>query len=327
MELAEKIITSLKAQIAAGKITSNIVTAVSPVAEGSSSTGATLVSIPTTSRSNTSSMLLTSVISSGASIINTPVSGTIISGIAVITSTTNTNASASTIVSTPLITTTTTTATISNAVTNTSTSTPVVSPVTTGSTETTTHSRSSFIPAAYRLKMPHYKAGADIDIFINRYEQFCKTQNISEEEKAGYLLNALDDTTFTIIIRELSEVERNNYEKLKEHLMRRLDIIRENGQRRLLLRQARRKPGQDLQSFYTDLLSLAAKAYSGPHTPEYSKITDEAIMDQFICGCEDEKIRIFLLDKNPKSSREALSLATTHQSAMRYNESIKDLSM
>ena len=327
VELAEKIITSLKAQIAAGKITSNIVTAVSPVAEGSGSTGATLVSTPTTSRSNISSMLLTSGISSGASIINTPVSGTIISGTAVITSTTNTNASASTIVSTPLITTTTTTATISNAVTNTSTSTPIVSPVTTGSTETTTHSRSSFIPAAYRLKMPHYKAGADIDIFINRYEQFCKTQNISEEEKAGYLLNALDDTTFTVIIRELSEVERNNYEKLKEHLMRRLDIIRENGQRRLLLRQARRKPGQDLQSFYTDLLSLAAKAYPGPHTPEYSKITDEAIMDQFICGCEDEKIRIFLLDKNPKSSREALSLATTHQSAMRYNESIKDLSM
>ena len=65
VELAEKIITSLKAQIAAGKITSNIVTAVSPVAEGSGSTGATLVSTPTTSRSNISSMLLTSGISSG----------------------------------------------------------------------------------------------------------------------------------------------------------------------------------------------------------------------------------------------------------------------
>ena len=50
-------------------------------------------------------------------------------------------------------------------------------------------------------------------------------------------------------------------------------------------------------------------------------------MDLFIRGCKEEKIRLFLLDKNPKSSREALSLATTHQSAMRYNESIKDRGM
>ena len=206
-------------------------------------------------------------------------------------STVNTNARASTLLSTQLITTTTTTAKASNAVTNTSTGTV-----------------SLFIPAAYRLKMPHYKAGADIDKFINRYEQFCKTQNISKEEKAGYLLNTFNNTTFTVIIRELSELERNNYEEIKEHLMRQLDIIRENGQRRLLLRQARRKSGQDLQAFYTDLLNLAAKAYPGPHTFEYSKITDEAIMDQFTCGCEHEKIRIFLLHKNPKSPREALSL-------------------
>ena len=224
----------MKTQIAVEKVTSNTVTAVSPVAEGSSLTGATLVSTPTTSQSNTSNMLLKLGISSGASIISTPASGTIISGTTVITSTVNTNVSASIIVSIPVITKTNATATISNAVTNTSTITPVVSPVTTGSTETTTHSRSSFIPAAYKLKMPHYKAGADIEIFINRYEKFFKTQNISEEEKASYLLNALDDTIFTVIIRELSEVERNNYEKLKEHLIRRLDIIRENGQRRLL---------------------------------------------------------------------------------------------
>ena len=74
-----------------------------------------------------------------------------------------------------------------------------------GQTETATYSRSMNIPAAYRLKMPHYKAGGDIEIFINRYEEFLKTQNIAEGEKASYLLNALDDTTFTVVIRELNE--------------------------------------------------------------------------------------------------------------------------
>ncbi len=88
-----------------------------------------------------------------------------------------------------------------------------------------------------------------------------------------------------------------------------MDIIREKGQRHLLLR--RRKPGQDLQTVYTDLLSVAAKVYPGLHTTEQAQIANEAIMDQFICGC-GQKIRIFLLGKNPKSSREALSLATDH---------------
>ena len=49
-------------------------------------------------------------------------------------------------------------------------------------------------------------------------------------------------------------------------------------------------------------------------------------MDQLIYGCEDKKMRLFL-EKNPKSSREALSLATSYQSAIRYNDTIRDLTI
>ena len=265
------------------------------------------------------------IITPGLSTTNTPLTSTLTTQPAIVTANlgSNTNATISTSVSTT-----------DNTASATMTTTSMIAAPTTGNTtdpkglgatETATYSRSMNIPAAYRLKMPHYKAGGDIEIFINRYEEFLKTQNIAEGEKASYLLNALDDTTFTVVIRELNERERNNYPILKEHLLKRLDIVRERGQRRLLLRQARRKPGQDLQTFYTELLSLAAKAYPGSHTPEQAQVTDEAIMDQLICGCEDEKIRVFLLEKSPKSSREALSLAMAYQSAMRYNDSIKDL--
>ncbi len=338
LDRAEKLIITLEANAATMTGPNNTVMTIIPTADMNNTTADTSARTPITLGLLSGSTVFNPGINSGTLVSGTLTSGITLTGTGAITSTVNTSSSAGTIVIAPLITTTMTTTTANTTTANTSTASTVVniagtgtaaaSTITTGSTgvtETSTFSRSSNIPAAYRLKMPHYKSGADIDIFINRYEQFCNTQKIAEDEKAGYLLNALDDTTFTVIIRELSELERNNYEKLKEHLLRRLDIIREKGQRRLLLRQARRKPGQDLQAFYTDLLSLAAKAYPGPHTTEQAQITDEAIMDQFICGCEDEKIRIFLLDKNPKSSREALSLATAHQSAMRYNESIKDL--
>ena len=179
----------------------------------------------------------------------------------------------------------------------------------------------------YKIRMPSYKSGGDIETFINRYEQFCETQNIAEDQKAKLILSALDDITFTVIIRELNETERKEYKKVREHLLKRFDVLKEKGQRRLQLRQAKRKIGQDLQSFYTDILSLAAKAYPGPHTKEQAQIADDAIMDQLIYGCEDEKMRLFLLEKNPKSSREALSLATSYQSAMRYNDTIRDLTI
>ena len=68
------------------------------------------------------------------------------------------------------------------------------------------------------------------------------------------------------------------------------------------------------------MLGLAAKAFPSDN----GVVMDEAIMDQFICGCDDEKVRLHLLDKAPKTSREALSLAISYQAAIRYNEYIKD---
>ena len=172
----------------------------------------------------------------------------------------------------------------------------------------------------YGLKIPIYQSGADIEVFVNRFEHYCETQSISAKQKADIILNALDDVTFTVVNRELSEAEKKNYVVVKEHLLKRFDLLKEKGQRRLIMRQSRRKPGQDLAAFYSELLGLAAKAYPG----ENAHVVDEAVMDQFIYGCEEEKVRLHLLDKSPKSSREALSLATTFQAAMRYNESIKE---
>ena len=91
----------------------------------------------------------------------------------------------------------------------------------------------------YQIRMPSYKSGGNIETFINRYEQFCETQNIAEDQKAKLILSALDDITFTVIIRELNETERKEYKKVREHLLKRFDMLKEKGQRRLQLRQAK----------------------------------------------------------------------------------------
>ena len=83
----------------------------------------------------------------------------------------------------------------------------------------------------YKIRMPSYKSGGDIETFINRYEQFCETQNIAEDQTAKLILSALDDITFTVIIRELNETERKEYKKVREHSLQRFDVLKESGQR------------------------------------------------------------------------------------------------
>ena len=102
-------------------------------------------------------------------------------------------------------------------------------------------------------------------------------------------------------------------------------MLDDKRQMRLLLRQALRKSGQDIQEFYTDLMNVTAKSYPDPHNLEQAQLIDEIIVDQLISGCKDEKIRLFLLERNPTSSRDALSHAMNYKSAIKYHESIKSI--
>ena len=89
--------------------------------------------------------------------------------------------------------------------------------------------------ATYKIKMPTYKTGDNMEMFINHYEYFCKTQYIANDKKAIFLLHALDEITFAVVVRELTENKRDNYSELKEYLLKRFDTVQEQGQRRYFL--------------------------------------------------------------------------------------------
>ena len=107
--------------------------------------------------------------------------------------------------------------------------------------------------ATYGVKMPTFKANGDIELFLDRFEQFCTTQHVDVSRKANLLLSALDEATFTVVKRELNDNERQNYDMLKRHLLARFDIFKEAGQKRLIFRQAKREVSQSFEEFYTHL--------------------------------------------------------------------------
>ena len=93
------------------------------------------------------------------------------------------------------------------------------------------------------------------------------------------------------------------------------------GHKRLLFRQAKREATQTLEEFYTHLLGLAVKAFPD----EAADTIDRMITDQFIVGCEVDRTRLHLIEKGPRTLREALALGIAHQTAIEYNESLRDI--
>ena len=45
--------------------------------------------------------------------------------------------------------------------------------------------------------------------FISRFEQYCLTQKIEINDKDNLIIHALDDATFTVIQRKLTDAEIN----------------------------------------------------------------------------------------------------------------------
>lgn len=191
-------------------------------------------------------------------------------------------------------------------------------------TEATTSTANNVI--TFGLRTPYFKSGEDIESFLGRFDVHCSLQNVKGSKRAELLLgNAIDSTTFRIVDRELTTTEKTDYDTIKKHLLKRFGIDGQEGLQRLALTHAQRQPGQDLQSFYTELLGLAAKAHPGPHSTEQAKIVDRLVCDSFVWGCGDEKIRLHLLLKKPQSTREALEMALNHMAVLTYNESIKGM--
>lgn len=95
-----------------------------------------------------------------------------------------------------------------------------------------------------------FKMGDDIESFISRFEWSCMMDHVTDAEKAGNLILTLDPKIFAIIDRELDASEKLNYDTLKRHLLKRFDIYKEAGLRRVLFTTLKREVGETQEDHY-----------------------------------------------------------------------------
>jgi hypothetical protein len=185
------------------------------------------------------------------------------------------------------------------------------------STPASTDSASAHV--RHRHRLPTFKMEDDVESFLSRYECYCKMEHMDDTEKAGHLILALDPKVYSIIDRELTIEEKNNYDTLKRHLIKRFDIYKEAGLRRVLFTQLKREIGETQEDYYSRLLEAGNKAF----TEESGATIDRMIRDQFMVR-NDDKTRLYLIEKSPQTAREALSLAISFQAAHSFNDTMKD---
>jgi hypothetical protein len=169
-----------------------------------------------------------------------------------------------------------------------------------------------------RHKIIPFKLEDDIEAFLRGFEIYCEIDNVSDNEKAGHLLTSLDQKVLSILDRELRP-ELKNFIAIKQHLLERFQIRKSAGLRRREFGKVKREVGETHEEYYSRLLELANKAFVG-HSAQN---IDENILDQFVTG-NDSKTRSYLLEKDPKTAKEALTLAVSFQAARSYDEAMKD---
>ena len=87
--------------------------------------------------------------------------------------------------------------------------------VTTSARSIPMHTFNTSLNVQFGLKILKYKSPGDIEIFIKRFDEYFLKWKIINHLKANLMLLSLDDKTFDIIIRELNENERQNYNTVK----------------------------------------------------------------------------------------------------------------
>ena len=166
-----------------------------------------------------------------------------------------------------------------------------------------------------------YTISEDFDLWISRFESYCRATKVADVAKCDALLAALDDDTFKAVNSlALSDAVLGDYNQPKSAMKNRFSPTTSSFELYFNLRRRRQKDGKDFDNFAEELSRLATKAY-----PELAvKTRLKVVRDQFIEGLRDEYIQERLLQEAPKDVNAALKLAKQLGSAKAAQRSLKE---
>ena len=154
-----------------------------------------------------------------------------------------------------------------------------------------------------------YSAGADIELWLTRFELYVRELGIAQNQWTRELLPLLEDEPFRVVT-QLGLVHSTDYKAVTTGLRQQFDVEGNELEWQHQLQSRTQRPGEKFAEYAGCLRVLADKAY-----PKWSpEQRQEVLRNHFIQGVHSSTVQLYLMQEMPSSLDEALQLAVQRQS-------------
>jgi len=151
-------------------------------------------------------------------------------------------------------------------------------------------------------KLGRYEGNTCLETFLTRFENCSQYFSWDEKDKLFQLRASLEGAAGQVL---WTAGKQTTVEEVIKLLRNRLGNTNQFERFRAELKARKRRPGEALQSVYQDVCRLMSLAYTG----SANEISDIVARDSFLDALDNHKLRVRILEKDPKTLEDALSIA------------------
>ena len=154
-----------------------------------------------------------------------------------------------------------------------------------------------------------YSAGADLELWLTRFELYVSELGIAQDQWTRELLPLLEDEPFRVVT-QLGLVHSTDYKAVTTGLRQQFAAEGNELEWQHQLQSRTQRPGEKFAEYAGHLRVLANKAY-----PKWSpEQRQEVLRNHFIQGVHSSTVQLYLMQEMPSSLDEALQLTIQRQS-------------
>ena len=185
-------------------------------------------------------------------------------------------------------------------------------------TSTTSNNQLPILPilAKHAMKLPCFRFGSDIELYVKRIEMYIEHVGIASEHQCNTLMSGLDDVSLNAVLKQSKFADWTDFQTLKTFLIKRFKHFDFGQTAKFSFRVCKQKEETNIDDYVTELFELALIAFPNAS----NDLIDQAILEQFLNGICDAEIQMKLIEKSPATIEEAINYYKHLQNVNKYRQ-------
>ena len=185
-------------------------------------------------------------------------------------------------------------------------------------TSTTSNNQLPILPilAKHAMKLPCFRFGSDIELYVKRIEMYIEHVGIASEHQCNTLMSGLDDVSLNAVLKQSKFADWTDFQTLKTFLIKRFKHSDSGQTAKFSFRVCKQKEETNIDDYVTELFELALIAFPNAS----NDLIDQAILEQFLNGICDAEMQMKLIEKSPATIEEAINYYKHLQNVNKYRQ-------